>query len=143
MGFDSREMSFSDTRVKMLGIELDGLRGLIYKKSQPKEPVYGQGNNPKSIQRGQKKYEGQLMLLKSDFDKLNRAAKAAGYEDIVDVPASKIDITCVYQQDEDATGVSTDFLGGCEFTEYEDGLKTGDLFKEISLPIVFLKLVKS
>lgn len=137
MGFDSREFEFADVRVSILGTELSGLRGLTYKKSQEKELVYGAGNTPKAIQRGNKKYEGSLSLLKSDFDALNQAARNAGYEDITDVPGSKIDITCVYEGD---SGLRTDTLINVEFTEFEDGMKTEDKFKEIALPLIFLKL---
>ena len=102
MGFDTREFEYADTKVKMLGAELSGLRGLTYKKSQEKELVYGAGNNAKAVQRGNKKHEGNLMLLKSDFDLLNAAALAAGYADIVDVPGKLIHISCVYQKEGDA-----------------------------------------
>jgi hypothetical protein len=139
MGFDTREFEFSDTSVFMLGRNLTGLRGLTYKKTQEKEPVYGAGNEARGIQRGNKKYDGSLQLLKSDFDALQTAAVAAGYEDIVDVPGHLIDITCVYQKQGTST-LSTVKITGVEFTEYEDGLKQGDKFKEISLPFLALKI---
>lgn len=134
--FNSREYEFADIKVSMLGVELTGLRELTYKKSQEKEHVYGAGNQPKSIQRGNKKYEGTLVLLKSDYDLLNAAARAAGYDDIIDVPGSNIHITCAYGN----TSVSVDTLLNCEFTESEDGQKQGDKFKEVSLPFLFLRL---
>lgn len=139
MGFDTREFEFADTKVSMLGRELTGLRGLTYKKSQEKEPVYGAGNEPRAIQRGNKKYEGSLMLLKSDFDLLNEAAVAAGYEDIVDVPGHLINITCVYQKQGSAK-IQTAQIIGVDFTEYEDGMKQADKFKEVSLPFLALKV---
>jgi hypothetical protein len=140
---DSREFEFADIKVSLLGVELSGLRGITYKKTQEKEPVYGAGNQPKSIQRGNKKYEGTLMLLKSDFDILCRAAVAGGYEDITDVPSKDINITCVYQQSESTSIISTDTCMFCEFTECEDGMKQGDKFKEISLSFIFLRLKKA
>jgi hypothetical protein len=140
--FDSREFEYADVKVKLLGAELTGLRGLTYKKSQEKEPVYGQGNQPKAIQRGNKKYEGSLMLLKSDFDRLNTAATLAGYEDITDVPAELITITCTYQKEGDPL-VKVDTLIKLEFTEYEDGMKQGDKFKEVSLPFICLQIKKA
>ena len=140
MAFDSREYEFADIKVSMLGLELTGLRGLTYKKSQEKELVYAAGNQPKAIQRGNKKYEGSLMLLKSDFDVLSQAARAAGYEDITDVPGRLIDITILYQKSDDATALNVDTLQNVEFTEFEDGQKQGEKFKEISLPLMFLRL---
>lgn len=139
MGFDTREFEYADVKVKMLGAELDGLRGLTYKKSQEKEPVYGAGNKPKAIQRGNKKYEGNLMLLKSDFDLLNKAAVSAGYTDITDVPGKLINISVVYQKEGDPL-IQTATLFNVEFTEYEDGMKQGDKFKEITLPFICLNI---
>lgn len=137
---DSRQYEFADTSVAILGVNLSGLRGLTYKKSQEKELVYGAGNKPQGVQRGNKSYEGTLMLLKSDFDLLNKAARSAGYEDITDVPGNLINITCVYQQEANAAKLTTDTCINCEFTEMEDGMKQADKFKEISLPFLFLKL---
>lgn len=135
--FDSREYEFADVKVSMLGVELTGCRGLTYKKSQEKELVYGAGNQPRSVQRGIKKYEGSLMLLKSDSDLLNKAARDAGYEDITDVPGNKINVTCVYEAER---GIQTDTCINVEFTEFEDGMKHGDKFKEVVLPMIFLRL---
>lgn len=140
MAFDSREFEFADVKMSMLGVTSSGLRGLTYKKSQEKELVYAAGNQPKSIQRGNKKYEGTLTLLKSDLDMYNQAARAAGYEDITDVPGNLINISCVYQKTDGAAALSTDSCINVEFTEFEDGMKQGDKFKEISLPFIFLKL---
>ena len=140
MAFDSREYEFADIKVALLGVELSGLRGLTYKKSQEKELIYGQGNQPKAIQRGQKKYDGTLVLLKSDVDLLNAAARLAGYEDITDVPGRLIDITVLYQKSDDAAQLNTDTLQNVEFTELEEGMKQADKFKEVSLPLLFLRL---
>lgn len=139
--FDSREFEYADVKVSLLGLQLEGLRGLTYKKSHEKEPVYGQGNDPKAIQRKNKKYEGTLMLLKSDYDVLDKAAVNAGYEDLTDIPYKLVNITCVYDK-EDGSPLATDVLIGCEFTEVEDGMKSGDAFKEVSLPFIFLKKKK-
>lgn len=139
MPFDTREFEYADTKVKMLGAELTGLRGLTYKKSQEKELVYGAGNRPKAVQRGNKKYEGSLMLLKSDFDLLNKAALAAGYNDLTDVPGKLINISCVYEKEGDPV-IQTATLFNVEFTEFEDGMKQGDKFKEISLPFICLNV---
>lgn len=140
--FDSREYQYSDTTVAILGKSLLGLRGLTWKRSQEKEVVTGRGNTGKAIQRGEKKYEGTLMVLKSDFDDMNKAARLSGYEDIVDVPGKYLVITCVFQKEEFVADTQTVMLENIEFTEYEDGLKTGDKFKEISLPFIFYKRPK-
>ncbi|HLO37707.1 MAG TPA: hypothetical protein VK173_04410 [Lacibacter sp.] len=137
MGFDASEFEYSDIKVSIFGRELTGLRGLTYKTSREKELVYGAGANPKAIQRGQKKNEGSLMVLKSDYDDMLRAANAAGYNSLCDVPGKLINITCVYQN-EDKSRLQTSSLFNCEFTEEEDGMKAGDKFKEVTLPFLYL-----
>lgn len=139
MGFDTREFEYADIKVKVFGAELDGLRGLTYKKSQEKELVYGQGNRPRAIQRGNKKYEGSLMLLKSDFDLLNKAALAAGYADITEVPGKLINLSAVFQKDSDPF-IQTATIFNLEFTDFEDGMKQGDKFKEVTLPFICLNI---
>lgn len=139
MAFDSRECEFADIKVSLLGRELDGLRGITYDYEQEKEYVYGQGNKPKSIQRGNVKPAGTLMLLKSDVDALNAAARAAGYKNIVHVPGKLINLTVVYQKD-DGDPIKTDRLLYVEFTKISDGQKQGDKFKEVELPFLFLDI---
>ena len=141
MPFDSREFEYADVSVKLLGVSLTGLRGLIYKTTREKEHLYAQGNRPKAIQRGNKKYDGTLMVLKSDYDSLDAAAVAAGYDDITDVPGHLIVLSCCYQK-QDSKQLSTDALVGVEFTDAEDGMKQGEKFKEISLPFLFLRKKK-
>jgi hypothetical protein len=141
MPFDSSEYEYADIKVSVLGANLSGLRGIKYKKKQDKSLVYGQGNQPKSIQRGNKSYEGTLSILKSDYDLLDAAAVVAGYEDITDVPSKYISLTVVYQKP-GATMLSTDTLLSAEFHEAEDGMKQGEQFKEIELPFLFLRKKK-
>lgn len=142
MPFDSRDYEYADIKVMVFGKILTGLRGLTYKKSQEKELVYGQGNDAQQIRRGNKKNDGTLLLLKSDYDALDAAAVAAGYDDIIDVPGELITITCAYQKDSLSTQLTVDSLKNVEFTEAEDGMKQGDKFKEVSLPFIFLKKKK-
>jgi hypothetical protein len=141
--FNSREFEYADVKVSIFGQSLDGLRGLTYKKAQPKEEVYGQGNAPKTFTRGNKKYSGTLSILKSDYDKLTKLAVSKGYEDLVDVPGSLIDITCVYQKDKGIPMLSTVLILNVEIEEEEDGMKQGDTFKEVALPFKALKVKKS
>jgi len=139
--FDSSEFEYADIKIKLLGLELDTLRGIKYKKSQDKELVYAQGNQPRTIQRKNKKYEGSLKVLKSGYDQLDTAAVAAGYEDITDVPGKFINVTVTYQKG-GTNMLSTDNLSNVEFTESEDGMNQGDSFGEVTLPFIFLRKTK-
>lgn len=137
---NGREYEYADLSVAVFGTVLKGLRGITYKKTQEKELIYGAGNQPKAIQRGNIKLDGTLMCLKSDFDDLNKAALSAGYNDITEVPGKFITITVVYGGTESNAQLQTASLINVEFSEYEDGMKQGDKFKEISMPFLFTKL---
>lgn len=140
--FDSNEFEYADIKINVFGIELDTLRGIKYKVSQEKELIYAQGNQPRSIQRKNKKYEGTLKLTKAGYDELDNAAIAAGYEGITDVPGKYITITVTYQKS-GSNMLATDSLLNVEFMEAEDGLNQGDSFGEISLPFIFLRKTKA
>lgn len=137
--------SWSNIKVAILGKELQAIHGLTYTKSQEKEAVYGAGNAPLGIQRGRKKYTGTLVLLKSEFDRLNEIAYAAGYEDLVDVPGHLIDIVCTYSQQDSV--LETDKLNNVEFLSYSDGAnqtKGSEVQPDIliSLPFICLQIKK-
>ncbi|MBV8255000.1 MAG: hypothetical protein JO154_20535 [Chitinophaga sp.] len=138
--FDSREFEWADVKVVLFGREISGLRGLTFKKSYEKEVIYGAGNTPQAVQRGNKKYDGTLTILKSEFDMLNEAAVVAGFDDIVDVPAHLISITCTYSND---SKIQVNQLLNVEFTDYEDGMKQGEKFKEVALPFICMNIKKS
>ena len=119
----------------MFGRFITGLRGLEYKVSKEKEAIHGAGDEPLSIQSGNKTYEGSIDLLQSELEAISLAAKAQGYADITDIPG--FTITVSYGNVGQA--VITDVLKGVEFTEETKGLKQGDKFMEVSLPIIFLR----
>ena len=137
--FNSREFEFADVKVSVMGKELSGLRGLEYDYEQEKEYLYAASNKPRSIQHGYIKPGGTLTVLKSDFDAMNKAARAAGYKNIVHVPGKFINITCVYQKD-DGDPLKVDTLLNVEFTKMSDGGKSGDKFKDVELPFLFLDI---
>lgn len=138
MPFNSKEYRFADIQVSLFGQKLKGLRGVEYSRSRNKELLHAQGDEPFSIQSGNVDYKGSLMMLKGDFDALNLAATAAGFTDITDLPGFPIVISYTNE-----TKLSVDTLINVEFDSYDEGLKQGDKFKEISLPILFTRIKKA
>lgn len=136
MAFDSREYQFSDITCVVAGNVPDGFRGLKYKESQEKEPMYAKGKEPHSIQAGNKKYEGTLKMTQSAYN----ALVEAGDGSILDL---ETDIIIAYGNPANGDAVKTDKLRKVQFTEAEDGMDQGDKFAEISLPIIFLRLEKN
>lgn len=138
MGFNTKDFRFADIQVSLFGQTLSGFRGVSYKKKQEKELLHGAGEKPIGIQRGNITYEGEIMMLKSDYDALNLAARAAGYDDIVSLPG--FPVVVAYTND---TKITTDTLLNVEFMEFDEGMKQGDKFKEMSLPIIFTGIKKA
>jgi hypothetical protein len=137
--FTTEECAWSQTSVRILGSTIKGLRGFSFKKGIEKEHLYAAGDDPIDIQSGNKKPEGSLKVLKYEFDKLNDAAQAAGYQDITEVPHELILITCAYKKK------ATDPMRVCEaagvgFMEYEVAMEQNAKMTEISLPFLAIKV---
>ncbi len=136
--FNTEEYAWADVEIFMLGRKVTGARGLKYKISQEKEPIYAAGDEPRGIGRGNKSYEGTLTLLMSELNALERAAGKGN--DITDL--RNLSITVAYVP---KTGgvITTDIIEYLEFTESEKGLEQGDKYGEVSLPFIALGIKKN
>ncbi|MFC3159000.1 hypothetical protein ACFOEQ_11075 [Chryseobacterium arachidis] len=85
--------------------------------------------------RGNKKYEGSIKVLGFEADALNRAAKAAGFEDITDVPHEFITILISYKKNP-ADVLTTVTMSGVQFTEDGFEMEQGAKNREVSLPYI-------
>lgn len=139
MFFDTKECEWSDLEIFINGVKVVKATGLKFKKRQEKEHLHASGNEPHSIQRGNKFYEGTLTLLKGAVDNLNDAAVAAGGEDILDI---EVLIVCKYKAKGNRL-LRTHTLTSVEFTEYELGMIQNDKKQEVALPILFLRLAST
>ena len=140
MGFTTKECAWSHTSVKLLGATMVGLRGFEFDKDIEKEYLYAAGDEPIDIQNGNKGYPLNLKLLKYEVDKLNDAALAAGYEDILEVPHELIVITCQYKKritDAQRTIVSS----GVAFTSLKFAMEQNNKMGEVTLPGMAMKTV--
>ncbi len=138
MTFNSKQYAWVNITVVMMGRIVTGLRGVKYKISQEKEPVYGAGNKPLGIQSGNKAYEGEIVLLQSELEALERAAGTGN--DITDLPAFDINISYV---DKASGAIVNDTVKYAELTEAEKGMSQGDKFMEITLPFIALDVAKN
>lgn len=130
--FDSREFEWSDINVCVAGRNIKGLRGIKYNTKQEKELLHAKGNDPYSIQRGNKDNEGELTLVQSEYEALKQASGG----DILDI---SFDVVVCYGNPSNGDTITVDTLCGCEFTEDNTEWKQGDKFQEKSLPFIFIK----
>lgn len=111
--------------------DITGLRGIKYAPKQEKEPLYGKGNKPLSIQKGNKSYEGELIVTQSELLALEMAAGG----DILDL---ELMIVVNYGNPSKGDMIATDELIGVQFTEGAKEMKQGDKFMECTLPFIAL-----
>ncbi|MBC7399846.1 MAG: hypothetical protein H7289_07850 [Mucilaginibacter sp.] len=137
--FDTQEVAWADLSIRVFDTTVKANRGTKYKKESEKEHLYAAGNEPIGIQTGNAKYDGSLKILKSGLDKLNAAAKAAGYSDITQVPYQVIILTVSYKEGF-GRAIQTDQLRGLSFSAFEKGMDQGAKFMEVELPFIYLEL---
>lgn len=136
MAFNSKQYSWSNVQVVVLGRVLTGIRGVKYKTSREKEVLHGAGSSPYSIQSGKKTYEGEITLMQSEYETLYAAATAAGFEDVTDLT---FDVTVAYKPETGQSGaIVRKIVQQCEITEVEEGMSEGDKFMEITIPFLAL-----
>lgn len=130
--FNSRQYEFADITIFLGNRDVTGIRSIKYTEKQEKEPVYGKGNMPLSIQKGNKSFEGEIGMLQSELE----ALEVAGGGSVLDLELSAV---INYGNPTKGDMVKTDSLIGIQFTEAARELKQGDKFMEVTLPIVFLE----
>lgn len=138
MGFSTKECEWSKTTIKVLGRTLVGIRGFEFEKNIETEYLYGAGDDPIDIQRGNKGYPGSLNMLKYEVDMMNDAARAAGYEDITEVPHDAVVITCQYKK-KLADPARTITSAGVAFTSLKYALQQNAKMSEVPMPFLSMK----
>lgn len=131
--FDSRQYEFADLTLELGGRTVTGFRGIKYSSKQEKELVYGKGNEPLHIQKGNKSYEGEITLLQSELETLRQAGSGS-------VLNLRLDAVVAYGNPSNGDTLITDKIRGLEFTEDAKEMKQGDKFMEVSLPFICLKI---
>ena len=131
--FNSEQYAWSDVTIQIGSKVLMGVQSIRYKESQEKGFVYGKGNKPLTIQRGNYTYEGSIKVLQNELEPLIAAAPNGKLNDY-----RGLTISIGYER-EDGTSV-IDNLVGVEFMEVEKAMEQGKQFMEIELPILFLNV---
>ncbi|MBQ5958996.1 MAG: hypothetical protein IJL44_07420, partial [Bacteroidales bacterium] len=96
-------------------------------------PIYGKGNLPYAIQKGNKSFEGELTVAMSELIALKGESKSGSILDL------QVDMTVCYGNPNQGDVMHTDKLMGLQFTEEPQEIKQGDLNSEHTLPFIFLR----
>lgn len=133
---NGRQYEFADITLVMGGRDVIGVRGIKYKENQEKELIYGKGNEPLSIQKGNRAYGGEVVLLQSELETLKLFAKTkTGRSSILGLTLNAV--VC-YGNPLKGDPMITDKIYGIQFTEEEKGMAQGDKNMEITLPFLAL-----
>lgn len=135
--FDSKDCEWADMTVMFAGSPLTKIRGLKYKATKEKELLHAAGDQPISIQSGKRTYEGEIKVLKGALDDMNAAAIAAKGNDILDM---QFDIVVTYKA-KGTRALQSDTLVGVQVKDFEKGWEQGAKNMDVTLPILFMRLV--
>lgn len=86
MAFDSTEWAWRDLSISLNGVRVGKVTKLTSKTARESEHLYGEGDDPFDINPGNKTYTGEFETYGTVIAKMNKAAQAAGYDDLTDVP---------------------------------------------------------
>lgn len=131
--FNTREYEWADLTILIGNRAIVGARGVKYSTKQDKEAIYGKGNEPYAIQKGNKSYEGELTVSMSELLALKAESPTRSLLDL------QIDLTVCYGNPSQGDVMHTDKLMGVQFTEEPQELKQGDTHSEHALPFIFLR----
>ncbi len=131
-----REYSYVDIRVFALGAFVTGLKEISYTTKRAQEHLHGAGSEPRSIQRGKRTYEGSWGITQSEVESLNRAARAKGYKDFLDIDLNIV----VSYAPKDSNVITTDVIEGASFSEMPKGMKEGDMSSTHTMPFLALNI---
>ena len=135
---NGREYEFADISIVLANRDVIGLKSIEYKESQEKEPLYGKGNKPISIQKGNFAYEGSIGLTQSEVDTLK--AYALQQTKSTSLMGLSLDITVCYGNPSKGDVMIPDKIFAAQFTEDSKGMSQGDKAMEYSLPFICLDI---
>lgn len=135
---NGRQYEWADISLLLGGRDVVGARGIKYGEKQETEAIYGKGNQPLSIQRGNRSYEGEITLLQSELETLLVLAKQqTGRSSLLGL---NLNAVVCYGNPLKGDVMITDRLYGIHFTEVEKAMSQGDKNMEITLPFVALDI---
>lgn len=91
---NTKEAEWRDINLYLGGTAVTKFTNVMYSVKQDQEHLYAGGDDPISIQSGNRSYSGSITLLKGTMDDINTAAIAAGGRDALDV---EFDIVVSFQ----------------------------------------------
>lgn len=130
---NGREYEWADLTLILGGRDITGFRGLKYGEKIEREALHAKGRYPHSIQSGNVTFEGEITLLRSEYDALEKAGGGS-------ILGLCLDALALYGNPSQGNAMTTDRIESLRFTEAVKDIKQGDKFQEIALPFIALKV---
>lgn len=131
---NGRQYEFADLTLILGGRDVTGFRGIKYTEKQEKEVLYGKGNKPMSIQKGNFSYEGEISLTQSELETLKALARTKTLRS--SIMGLTLNAVVAYGNPLKGDAMITDRLYGIQFTEDAKEMSQGDKFMEVTLPFI-------
>ena len=132
---NGRDYEWADVTVIGAGRDILGLLGIEYSEKQEKEALYGKGNRPVGIQKGNKICEGTLKVRQSELAGLEELSSTHSVLDL------QINLSVRYGNPSTGAPMTTDRLFNVQFTEHKKGINQGDKKMEVDLPFICTDIV--
>ena len=133
VNINGREYEWGDLTLILGGRDIVGFRGLKYTEKVEREAVYAKGRKPHSIQSRNESFEGEIKMLRSEYDALVDAGGGS-------VLSLSLDALACYGNPSQGNYMITDRIESLRFTEAAKELNQGDKFQEITLPFIALNI---
>jgi len=131
--YSSKNYSWNDISIAIGGRIIEGIDEVEYSGKQEKKVLRGRGAIGHKITRGNKDFEGKIVLWQSEVEAMIADAPNK------DILALSFDIIWSFAPNDGGATV-TDVLSTCEIKEYKKGMKQGDSNMLVELPILFLEV---
>lgn len=118
---------------------MTGIRGWEHTKEVEKEPIYGAGQHAIDIGEGNVKCSGSITVLGFELDQMNKAAQAAGYDDITSIPHEATIITFTFRKTP-LDPITKQVARGVAFTNLPNSLQQGAKNREIQLSFICMDI---
>ena len=131
--FDSRQYEWADITLILGGKDVTGIQAIKYTEKVEREPLYGKGRYPQSIQSGNAAFDGEIAILQSEYEALVRSGNGT-------IMSLSLDALVGYGNPDAGDDQMFDRVMGIRFTEAPKDWKQGDKNTVITLPFICLRI---
>jgi hypothetical protein len=133
---NKNEYAWEDINIVIKNKVVEGIQGIEYTTQKEHFDIMGRGEDPVALGKGQKGYSGQMTLLQSEVEALQKLMPAG--KDITNM--APFTITVGYTPDDAAAQATFDQLTSVRITEIKKAYKNTDGFMVCDIPLKIGKI---